>query len=237
MQNQLAVNRTPEFQRKKQAIHFALCTVLTQEEAAGAVNSWEQHVSASSSLFNGLHLFAHKICVTYGKGHRHVELAHAMRRALVIGGVEPASNDPSTMLIPVQTASPNETGEGLSGPMISTPEFESFQPLLLALLDKITKHNVILGTACREFLLSVVHNLPWSPAQQEQVINLINTGATTQIRPYRVGQLKALVHHLVVWMNDMLGIEITESFTRYAIGIVQPTEAGMAYAPGEFLSR
>lgn len=234
MQNQIAVNRSPEFQRKKEAIHFALCTVLTREEAAGAVNTWEQHVSASASLFNGLNLFAHKVCVIYGKGNRHVELAQAMSRALMGGDLEHASNDAVPVLAPVQFASAGDTGEDLNGPQISTPEFACFQPLLLLLLSRITERDVSLGKACREFLLNVVHNLPWSPAQQAQLVNVINTGSTRQVRPYRVGQLKTLIGHLIVWMTDMLGNEATETFTRYAIDTVKRTDAGLAYAPSQF---
>ena len=234
MQNQLAINSTPEFQRKKQAIHFALCTVLTQEEAAGAVNTWEQHVSASASLFNGLNLFAHKVCVTYGKGNRHVELAQAMSRALMGGDLEPASNDAVPVLASVQVMSVGETADDLSGQVMNTPEFACFQPMLVLLLTRITEHDIALGKACREFLLSVVHNLPWSPAQQAQLVNVINTGSTRQVRPYRVGQLKTLIGHLIVWMTDMLGNDATETFTRYAIDTVKRTDAGLAYAPGQF---
>lgn len=234
MQNQIAVNSTPEFQRKKQAIHFALCTVLTQEEAAGAVNTWEQHVSTSASLFNGLNVFAHKVCVTYGKGNRHVELAQAMSRALMNGNFEPASNDAVPVLAPPQVMSVSESVEALTGPVISTPEFACFQPILLLLLSRITERDVALGKACREFLLNVIHHLPWSPAQQAQVVKLITSGSSRQVRPYRVGQLKALISHLLVWMTDMLGKEATDTFTRYAIDTVRRTDAGLAYAPSQF---
>ncbi len=237
MQNQLAVIRTPDFQRKKQAVHYALCTVLTQEEAAGAVNSWEQHVAASTSLFSGLNLFARKVCEAYGKDNRHVELAQAMGRALMTGDVIPASNDAEPVLAPAQAGQVNESSTDLSGPEISTPEFASFQSLLLVLLHKVTERDAELGSSCREFLLSVVDNLPWSPVQQGQVINLINSGSTTQIRPYRAGQLKALMRHLAVWMKEMLGDETAGILFRQAIVAVEQSDAGTAYSPGEFFSK
>jgi hypothetical protein len=233
MQNQLAVTRTPDFQRKKQAIHFALCTVLTQEEAAGAINSWVQHISASTSLFSGLNLFARKVCKTYGKDSRHVELAQAMSLALMSRNVEPASNHAR----PVPVEAVNESGSDLSGPEIGTPEFASFQPLLLALLHEVTERDVELGRSCREFLLNVVDNLPWSPAQQGQVINLINTGSTVQIRPYRAGQLNALMHHFAVWMKDMLGDETAAILFQHAIDAVEQSDAAMAYSPRKFFSK
>jgi hypothetical protein len=236
MQNQLEVTRTPDFQRKKQAVHFALCTVLTQEEAAGAVNSWVQNVAASASLFSGLNLFARKVCETYGKDGRHAELVQAMSRALMGGDVEPATPDADPVLAPVQTESGNESTADLSGPEIRTLEFASFQPLLLVMLHEMTQRNVQLGESCRAFLLSVVDNLPWSPAQQGQLINLINSGSTVQVRPYRAGQLKALMHHLTVWMKEMLGGATTKLIARHAIAAVEQTSAGMAYSPREFFA-
>ena len=236
MQNQLAVTRTPDFQRKKQAIHFALCTVLTQEEAAGAVNSWVQHISASPSLYSGLNLFARKVCKTYGKDSRHVELAQAMSLALMTRDVGHALSGADPVLAPVRDEKVNESGADLSGPEIRMPEFASFQPLLLALLHQITQHNAGLGGSCRKFLLDVVDNLPWSPEQQGQVISLIKTGSTTQIRPYRAGQLKALMHHLNLWMKDMLGDETAGLITRHGIDAVEQTDAGMAYSPRGFFA-
>lgn len=236
MQNQLAVTRTPDFQRKKQAIHFALCTVLTQEEAAGAVNSWVQHISASPSLYSGLNLFARKVCKTYGKDSRHVELAQAMSLALMTRYVEHALNDADPVLALAQAEKVNESSADLSGSEIRMPEFASFQPLLLVLLHQITQHNAGLGGSCRKFLLDVVDNLPWSPEQQGQLVNLIKTGSTTQIRPYRAGQLKTLMHHLNLWMKDMLGDETAGLITRHAIAAVEQTEAGMAYSPRGFFA-
>jgi hypothetical protein len=125
----------------------------------------------------------------------------------------------------------------VSGPEISTPEFASFKSLLLALLHKISERDAKLGSSCCEFLLTVVDNLPWSPAQQGQVINLLNSGTTRQIRPYRAGQLNALMRHLVVWMKDMLGDETAEILFRHAIMAVEKSDAGRAYSPGEFFSK
>jgi len=237
MQNQLAIIRTPDFQRKKQAVHYALCSVLTQEEAAGAVKSWEQHVAASTSLFSGLTLFARKVCEAYGKDSRHVELAQAMGRALMSGDVISASNDAEPALAPVRDEQENADSTDLSGSEISTPEFASFQSLLLALLHKVSERDAELGSSCREFLLNVVDNLPWSPAQQGQVISLLNSGSTMQIRPYRAGQLKALMRHFTVWMKDMLGDETAEIIFRHAIVATEKSDAGIAYSPGEFFSK
>lgn len=230
----MEVTLNPDFQRKKQAVHFALCTVLTQDQAAGAVNSWVQNVSTSNSLFNGLNLFARKVCETYGQEGRQGELAQALSRALMMNGVE--SFDLAGE--PVSESSRSEalldSASELSGPEISTPEFASFQLLLLAMLQDLARRNAGLGGACREFILSVVDGLPWSSAQQEQVIKLVNNGETTQTRPYRAGQLKALLLHMRVWMKDILGDDIAEEVVSRAIGKVESSSVGVAYSPRVF---
>jgi hypothetical protein len=235
MQNQMVVSKTEEFQRKKQAVHLALSSVLTEEEAVGAVRIWEQHLATATSLFSGLQLFSRNVCMTYGKEGRHVELAQAMSRALMSGVVEHASND----AVPVPASFEEEENEAvvlLLGPEITTPEFISFQLLLQAYLRKVDERDAALGEQCRKFLLNVVDNLPWSPEQQKQIINLIRKGSSRQVRPYRPEQLKTFMRHLTLWIRDMLGEVISRQFSLHAIAVVEKAEAGVAYSPREFFS-
>lgn len=236
MQTQMAINSIEEFQRKKRAVHLALCTVLTAEEAVGAVRSWEQHVAASASLFSGLQLFARNVCMSYGKGSRHVELAQAMSRALMSGYAEQALNDSKPVPAPFEVDS-NDSVVLLLGIEIRTPEFTSFQFFLQNYLHNLDARDAALGRLCREFLLNVVDNLPWSPEQQKQVINLINKGRSRQVRPYRPDQLKTLIRHLMLWMNDKLGEEVSREISLHAISVVEENEAGVAYSPRKFLAR
>ena len=232
---------SPDLQRKKQAIHHALCTVLTEEEAERAANSWAESISTSTSVFNGLNVFARKVCENYGKDGRQRELLLAMNRALITrdtSQVERTVPAAAPEAVPVRAVKIEAVSvESLLGREMNTPEFTSFQPLLLALLGELNRLDAKMGGLCREFLLGVVDNLPWSPAQQDQVVRLINTGATMQTRPYRAGQLKTLMHHLTVWIQEKLGNEIVEDVVRDAIKAVAITEAGMAYSPREFFAK
>lgn len=235
MQNQIAVSKTEEFQRKKQAVHLALSSVLTEEETVSAVRIWEQHLATSTSLFSGLQLFSRNVCMTYGKEGRHVELAQAMSRALMSDLVERASND----VMPVPASFEVEASDSvvlLLGPEIITSEFISFQLLLQAYLHKVDERDAALGAQCRNFLLNVVDNLPWSPEQQKQIINLVRKGSSRQVRPYRPEQLKTFMRHLTLWMRDMLGEVISKQFSLHAIAVVEKAEAGVAYSPREFFS-
>ncbi len=237
MQNNMEVAMNPDLLSKKQAIHYALCTVLTEEEAESALNNWMQSISTSASLFSGLNLFARNVCETYGKCGRHVELVQAMSRALMTGNFKPEVSlfKPAPPLPMI--ADTDESGEEeLFMQEISTPEFASFQLMLLNLLNLLTQHNAEVGSACREFLMGVVSNLPWSDAQQKQLVKLLKTGTTIQTRTYRSGQLKVLLNHLAVWMDEALGNSLAESITRHAIGETEKSQVAIAYSPHEFFA-
>lgn len=201
-----------------------------------ALRSWEDHFATATSLFSGLQVFAKNVCITYGKEGRHVDLAQAISRALMSNNVEQASNDaqPAPASFEVDA---DASVVLLLGQEVSTPEFVSFQLLLRAYLRKVDERDAALGRQCREFLLNVLDNLPWSPEQQKQVVNLIKKGASRQVRPYRSGQLKAFIRHLTLWMQDMLGEVASREFSLHAMQVVEKDEAGVAYPPREFFAR
>ncbi|HEY8117697.1 MAG TPA: hypothetical protein VIE91_00510 [Methylophilaceae bacterium] len=238
MQNQLEVAASPDLQRQKRAIHLALCTVLTEEEADSAADVWAQNFGASASVFSGLNLFAREVCETYGKSGRQRELVQAMSRALLSKEAKSTAPAAPVALVEVNNVEMEElVAEPSSEQEVTTPEFATFQPLLLTLLDELAQHDAEQAGFCREFLLGVIDNLPWSPAQQEQVIKLINSGITVQTRPYRAGQLKTLMHHLTMWMKETLGNEIAARIVKNAIGEAAKTQAGTTYSPREFFAK
>ena len=149
--------------------------------------------------------------------------------------VEQASNDAEPALATFEEEA-HDSVVLLLGSEITTPEFTSFRLLLQACLRKIDERDATLGRQCREFLLNVVDNLPWSPEQQKQVVNLINRGVSRQVRPYRSGQLKTFMHHLTLWMRDMLGEGVSREYSLHAIALVEKVEAGVDYSPREFFS-
>lgn len=174
--------------------------------------------------------------MTYGKEGRHVELAQAMSRALMSDVVGQASNDAGSVPASFKVEA-NDSVVLLLGQELSTPEFTSFQLLLQAYLRKVDERDDALGLQCREFLLTVVDNLPWSPEQQKQIINLIRKGSSRQIRPYRPEQLKTFMRHLTLWMQDQLGEVTSRELSLHAIAVVEKAEAGVAYSPREFFAR
>jgi hypothetical protein len=227
---------------QRRAIHQALCSVLSEAEADSALITWEKHFAESGSTFGGLNQFTREVCETYGKTGRQRELMQAISRALV--SKDGAMQHPESDAAPSSEMSVDaitEIGlepvtEGDMEQAVNTAEFQSFQPLLLALLADLDQHQVEVGRACRAFLSEAINNLPWSPAQQEQLVRLLYTGSTVQKRHYRPGQLKTLMHHLTVWMREKLGKDVSLLMVNRAISDISKTEAGRNYSPKKFFT-
>ncbi|HYG32231.1 MAG TPA: hypothetical protein VD810_04500 [Methylophilaceae bacterium] len=228
---------------QKRAIHHALCGILAESDAAVALHAWVKKFSATGSVFGGLNQFAREVCETYGQPGRHHELVRAMNRALV-GNVNELRPLPDQQPEPVKVKAkvkeevvikPSE--DSLEPPSVRTPEFDCFKSLLPALMAAIEQHGPQVAAGSREFLIEVVDNLPWSPAQQQQVLDLLNKGDTEQVRPYRQGQLKTLLNHLVVWLQEKIDRETAILIVRQAIKETSNTVAGTAYSPKEFFSK
>ena len=127
--------------------------------------------------------------------------------------------------------------ESLPAGTMKTSEFECFKTLLPALMTAIEQHKPELVIASRNFLKEVVDNLPWSPAQQQQVVDLLDKGDAEQMRPYRAGQLKTLMSHMTVWLQEKLDKETAILIVRQAIKESSKTLAGTTYSPKEFFSK
>ena len=228
---------------QKRAIHHALCGVLAESDAANALHAWVKKFSATGSVFGGLNQFAREVCETYGQPGRHHELVRAMNRALV-GNVNELRPLPDQQPEPVKVKAKvkeevvlKPSVEPLQPASIRTPEFDCFKSLLPALMAAIEQHRPHEVAASRNFLVEVVDNLPWSPAQQQQVLDLLAKGNAEQLRPYRAGQLKALLNHLVIWLQEKTDRETAIMIVRQAIKDTSKTLAGVAYSPKEFFSK
>jgi len=224
----------PDLLRQKRAVHHALCTVLSEQEAENALSVWEENFSSSGSIFGGVNQFAREVCVTFDKSSRQRELVHAMNRALLTkdADLRPLPNENPNPAI--ETAPTAANGAIPTGEQAVTAEFQAFQLLLLLLLTEIDKSQPGLGADCREFLSNAVENLPWSPAQQEQVMNLLHRGSATQTRAHRPGQLKTLMRHLTAWMKEKLGSETALLIVRQAVSQIGKTDAGINYSLKQF---
>ena len=236
---------SPEFIRQRRAVYHGLCTVLTEPEAAAALVVWTEHFSDPDSAFSGLNSFVRDVSSSFNKVESQRELLHAISRALVTRqeDLRPAPS------LDGQPAAPVMVKESVLSPTVpesaqpaadnkdnvnETPEFQSFCVLLLALLDQAGQQQAPFSEQFRTYIKDVVNDLPWSEAQQEQLIKLVDEGRTQQTRAYRDGQLSALFGHIKVWMEEKLERKTSAAMIERAMTDAGKTEAGRQYSPKAF---
>jgi hypothetical protein len=240
----------PETLRQRRAVYHGLCSVLTESEAIAALAIWDESASQSKSVFSGLNVYVRDICTKFGKIEAQRELSQAINRALIAksGDLTQLPEDVPKVVqsepreiekivsqpIPV-TVAPVAPTPNYNDTATITPEFQSFQVLLLALLDHVDKQSATTGIECRDFIKEVVSHLPWSEAQQQQLITLVETGSTVQTRSYRAGQLKTMFGHLKAWLDDKIGKPASALVVDQALTIAAKSSYANDYAPKMFV--
>jgi hypothetical protein len=235
---------SPEFIRQRRAVYHGLCTVLTEPEAAAALVVWTEHFSDPDSAFSGLNSFVRDVSSSFNKVESQRELLHAISRALVTRqeDLRPAPSADGHPVSPIlaQEPVPSSAPESALSSTASnenineTPEFQSFCVLLLALLNQAQHQQAPFSEHFHIYIKEVVNDLPWSEAQQEQLIKLVDEGRTQQMRTYRDGQLKALFGHIKVWMEEKLERKTSAAMIERAMTDAGKTEAGRQYSPKAF---
>ena len=68
---------------QRNAIYIGLTSILTEEQANAALQTWSTYFNDSTSVFNGLNSFARDVCKHYDKDDQQRELVRALNRALI----------------------------------------------------------------------------------------------------------------------------------------------------------
>ena len=236
-------NVSSEFLRQRRAVHHGLCSVLSEDEAINVLNQWVSHIGQSGSVFNGLNVFVRNVCTQLGKAELQREMLQSINRALMakedelraapdISGSKPATTKSQAKPQTKQVAA--TAAAVVSDNPNDTPEFASFQALLLALLEQVDQLSDSMGLDLRVFVQQVVENLPWSEAQQQQMLKLIESGHTIQTRAYRPGQLQVLMGHIRVWLVDNLGETASGRTLELALAKVERTPSNKIYPSKQF---
>jgi len=233
---------SPESLRQRRAIHLGLTSILTPDEANAALESWSTYFNESGSVFSGLNAFARDICDSFGKTGQHRELVKALNRALLTKDAS-ASNTRGA----VKTEKPARTipkpsfddapppEPAIAEQVISTPDFQTFQVLLLNLLRLVEENRDDLRFSAHRFLEEVIEHMPWSEPQQQQLMSLVVNGTTVQTRSYRADQLKAFLKHFRSWMNDELGSTVAGNLLKQALKETETTAFGRKYSANNFV--
>ncbi|HSI43579.1 MAG TPA: hypothetical protein VK949_04495 [Methylotenera sp.] len=231
----------PETMRQRRAIHLGLTSILTETEATAALESWSTYFSESGSVFSGLNAFARDICDSFGKTGQHRELVKALNRALLTKDSGTSNSSAAkkaerpSRAIPRPDISEAPAELAIDEEVISTPDFQTFQVLLLNLLRLVEENRDDLRFSAHRFLEEVIEHMPWSEAQQQQLMSLLVNGSTVQIRTYRADQLKAFLKHFRSWMADELGKAVASNLLKQALIETEVTAFGRKYSPNNFI--
>ena len=234
-------NVSPEFLRQRRAVHHGLCAVLSEDEAITVLDQWVSHIRSSGSVFNGLNVFVRNVCTQLGKRELQREMLQSINRALMareeelraapaLAGIQSEVEAPAT-----KPVSGKPTAGETTSPTGETAEFNSFQALLRALMSQVTGQSDSMALDLQVFIQQVVENLPWSEAQQTQMLQFIETGRALQTRAYRPGQLKALLGHIRMWLMDNLGETATDRLLEMALAEASQGDRDKAYPCKQFL--
>lgn len=224
-----------EAQRK--AIYAGLTSILTETEANEALEKWASYFSETGSVFNGLNNFARDICTHFDKNDQQRELVRALNRVLIVRDTIIKDKPVISKDAAPASAELDDTEEISSyiDQRISTPDFQTFQCLLMNIISMIEKLNSPASIALKPFLSELIESMPWSEAQQQQMMMLVDTGNTNQVRSYRPDQLKTFLNHMRTWMTDELGSADEIRILKQAVKDTEKMPAATDYSPKNFV--
>ena len=210
---------------------------MTEVEANEALEKWASYFSETGSVFNGLNNFARDICIRFDKNDQQRELVRALNRALIIRDSIIKDKPVNSKAARPTSAELAETEEISSyvDQRISTPDFQTFQCLLSNIINMIEKLNSPASVALKPFLSELIESMPWSDAQQQQMMILVDTGSTNQVRSYRPDQLKTFLSHMRTWMTDELGGADAIRILKQAVKNTEKMPAATDYSPKNFV--
>ncbi len=77
--------------------------------------------------------------------------------------------------------------------------------------------------------------MPWSEGQQNQLLLLINTGKTIQLRTYKPDQLKSFLKHFRSWIEAEVGSTKAAQIMNEAIEAIKSQPENLNYNVKKFL--
>lgn len=229
-----SLSTSQQIQRK--AFYIGLTSILTETQANEALEKWSDFINETGSAFNGLNSFARDVCKSYDKDNQQRDLVRALNRALFskdkMSVVQEEVKKPAAIV-----AEPSVQAEQsiLMDQPISTPDFQTFEYLFAKILKLVKAHSPETSQALHPFLSELIQSMPWSEIQQQQIIILIDSGTTTQMRAYRPDQLKTFLKHLRSWLVDEIGKKEAEALLIQALKETEQQTVSAKYSPLNFV--
>lgn len=224
------LSASQQIQRK--AFYNGLTSILTEEQANDALNKWSTYITETGSAYNGLNNFAREVCKNYAKDDQHRDLVRALNRALFNKNKEQIDLKPEIKK-PLAAIETEVEPSLLIDQPTSTPEFQAFEYLLLKIMRLVSESGNNASMTLKPFLNELVESMPWSETQQQQILILIESGVTTQIRTYRPDQLITFMKHLRLWLAGEIGRKETDTLWTEAIKATEAQE-NIRYSAANF---
>lgn len=229
-----SLSTSQQIQRK--AFYIGLTSILTETQANEALEKWSDFINETGSAFNGLNSFARDVCKSYDKDNQQRDLVRALNRALFSKDKMSVVQEEVKKSVTI-VAEPSVQAEQsiLMDQPISTPDFQTFEYLFAKILKLVKAHSPETSQALHPFLSELIQSMPWSEIQQQQIIILIDSGTTTQMRAYRPDQLKTFLKHLRSWLVDEIGKKEAEALLIQALKETEQQTVSAKYSPLNFV--
>lgn len=252
---------TNEQQVQQAAIYNGLLSIFTQVEANIALEKWAKYFVETGSVFNGVNSFARDICESSNKSGQHRELVKAINFELM-SSKNPITINPNKRQPKPQLSLLKDTQSLKLSPfsmtlqpvferidladtsvdqltsfhqVINTPDFQTFQLLFLKVTQLLLSARPNLRSNLNVFLNELVASMPWADAQQQQMMDVINTGQAQQKRAYKADQLKTFLKHFRTWIAAETSVQDADKLLNEAIIEVELTAAGALYSAKAFI--
>ena len=258
----MSKNSNAILETQKKAIYNGLLTILSDAEANSVLDDWSKYFNETDSVFNGLNNFARDVCKTYQKDDQQRDLVRALNRALLfkdqgvstpvasakaITPKESAPKEPAVdkklatgffdvgALAPVNNDNSLDEKSLYADQIISTPDFITFQHLLLKLINLVNEYSDNIGEEMHLFLNELIQSMPWSETQQQQLTILLATGSTNQVRTYKPDQLKSFFKHWRTWLTDEMGEKDADKLINQAVNETEMLGSSAQYSARKFI--
>lgn len=241
MANTLEVHTTDSLssaqQIQRKAFYTGLTSILTEEQANEALEKWSAFINETGSAYNGLNNFARDVCKSYDKDDQQRDLVRALNRALFYKDKVLTTNKVEIKKPAINITEPiTEINQSvLMEQPVSTPDFQTFEYLFTKILKLVKAYSRETSVALLPFLNELIQSMPWSETQQQQLIILIDSGTTTQMRAYRPDQLKTFLKHIRSWLVDEIGKKEAETLLIQAIKETEQQTVSTKYSPLNFV--
>ncbi len=240
--------------KRRRALLHGLRSLLTPQQAVGALCMWERDFAAGESPFTGLLLYTKSVCDFFGKVGRRKELHSALLAALFLQE-DKLPEDPTAEMRQVaahfwhaQTlaevaepvteivAPPAKVEIAAPEPVVVPALNTTLSLLLRSLLSELSTYQPETCADCITFVCNVIGQLGLPVSMNLAIMNHLRSAEPAPLLGNIPGNKAAnLVHLMYVWMAETLGPVLADRMLSVAVQTVERDPAASAYPVRQLL--